>query len=70
LRGWRLLALSAQEEAEEADPAYGIPDHDQLLSAHWGRHKLTVQVDLLLDVFVGRTWGLAVGHTRKADPRW
>jgi len=38
-----------------------------LLRAHWGRHELTVQVDAVFDVVIGRAWKLAVGHTRKAD---
>ena len=53
---------------EETNPTHGITDHDQLLSAHRGRHKLTVQVDAVFDVVVGRAWKLAVSHTRWTDP--
>jgi hypothetical protein len=52
---------------EEANPTHGITHHDQVLSAHWGRHKLTVQVDAELGVVVGRTGKFAGGHTRKPD---
>lgn len=36
-----------------ANATNGIPDHDQLLRAHRGRHQLTVQVDPVFDVSGG-----------------
>jgi hypothetical protein len=53
---------------EKANPAHGITHDHQLLRAHGGRHKLTVQVDAVFDVVIGRAWKLAVSHAGEADP--
>ena len=45
-----------------ANATNGIPDHDQLLRAHRGRHQLTVQVDPVFDVSGGWSSLSAVKH--------
>ena len=44
-------------------------ENGEVASAHRGRHKLAVEVDLILDVVVGWAGELAVGHTAGAGLR-
>ena len=51
------------------DPIRPAFENGDVAGAHRRGHKLTVQVDAVLDLVVGRTGELAVGHAGKVDLR-